>query len=370
MEKFLYLTDQNENKEHSFIGPLFEKYLGKHYAVDIVYFSKTSENFEIKNGNQFIMPLKHKDAIIDELGRNKINMGQYKYVFVRNHTSILKEVLSVKKDHDFTLGYRLSFPKRIAKLQKDEANNKKSFFDVVSNKVKTFTESNLINQCDIFLPTSRQMRDDYLKTVKTRTFVIPSAIDPEILHANVQHDGVEKRFFYAGTLDKLREFETILESFSQVDSSKFKLMISTKDPEYANKMMDSYPQLQDSVEIYNAKSKEELLDLISKADVGLASLPNIALFNSSTPMKVLDYYTSTVPCLMTKNENNESIFEDDNSAWMCDFSTDLIKEKIEKIIALSKDEVAQVGVNGQKRLLDIRNYKRIADDLAHQLNII
>lgn len=370
MDKILYLTDQNETKEHSFIGPLFEKYLGKHYQVDILYFSKTSENFEIKNGNRFIMPLKHKNNIIDELDKNKIYIGKYKYVFVRNHTAILKEVLSVKHEYNFILGYRLSFPKRIAKLQKDEANNKKSFFDVISNKLKTFSEANLINQCDLFLPTSRQMRDDYLKTVKTRTFIIPSAIDPEDLHPNLQHEGEEKRFFYAGTLDKLREFETVLEAFSLVNPTKFKLMISTKDPEYANQMLDKYPDLLDSIEIYNANSKDELLDLISKADIGLAPLPNIVLFNSSTPMKVLDYYTSTVPCLMTKNENNESIFTDDDSAWLCDFDTDSIREKIEKIISLSKDEVAQVGINGQKRLLDIRNYERIANDLAHQLDIL
>ena len=135
-------------------------------------------------------------------------------------------------------------------------------------------------------------------------------------------------------------------------------------------MISEYPKLKDSTELYDAKSKQELLALISKADIGLASLPNIMLFNSSTPMKVLDYYSSSVPCLMTKNNNNESIFEDDNSAWMSDFNTDSIKEKIEKIILLSKEEVAQVGVNGQKRLLDIRNYERIANDLAHQLNII
>jgi len=370
MEKFLYLTDQNENKEHSFIGPLFEKYLGKHYKVDIMYFSKTNENFEIKDENRFIMPLKYKNNIIDELAKNQISLGDYKYIFVRNHTAILKEVLSVKKDYNFILGYRLSFPKRIAKLQKDEANNKKSFFDVISNKLKTFSESALINQCDIFLPTSRQMRDDYLKTVKTRTFVIPSAIDPEDLKPNLQHEGNEKRFFYAGTLDKLREFETVLEAFSLVDPSKFKLMISTKDPEYANKLLDTYPSLQESIELYNTSTKAELLELISKADVGLAPLPNIVLFNSSTPMKVLDYYTSTVPCIMTKNENNESIFVDDSSAWLCDFDTESIKDKIEKIISLSKDEVAEVGVKGQNRLLEIRNNERIANDLAHQLDIM
>lgn len=370
MEKFLYLTDQNENRENSFIGSLFEKYLGKHFDVDILYFSKTQENFEIKDSNRFIMPLKYKHNIIEELDRNRIYIGHYKYIFVRNHTEILKEVLSVKKDYNFILGYRLSFPKRIAKLQKDEANNKKSFFDVITNKIKTFSESNLINQCDIFLPTSRQMRDDYLKTVKTRTFVIPSAIDPEILYPNIQHKGEEKRFFYAGTLDKLREFETILDAFCLVNPSKFKLMISTKDPEYAKNIIKKYPTLEDSIELYDAKSKDELLELISKADVGLALLPDIILFNSSTPMKVLDYYTSAVPCLMTQNENNSSIFEDEKSAWLCEFKKNSIKDKIEEIIACSKDEVAQVGEKGQKRLLDIRNFKRIADDLAHQLEIL
>jgi len=370
MEKFLYLTDQNESKEHSFIGPLFEKYLGKHYEVDIMYFSKTSEKFEIKNGNHFIMPLKYKHEIIAELDRNKIYIGKYKYVFVRNHTAILKEVIQAKHEYNFILGYRLSFPKRIAKLQKDEANNKKSFFDVISNKVKIFSETNLINQCDLFLPTSRQMRDDYLKSVKTRTFIIPSAIDPEVLHPNIQHDGEEKRFFYAGTLDKLREFETIMEAFSLVDPTKFKLMISTKDPLYAKQMIESYPDLKDNIELYNAETKEELLELIAKADIGLASLPNTVLFNSSTPMKVLDYYSSAVPCLMTKNENNESIFTDNTSAWMCEFDKNSIKDKIEEILELSKEEVAEVGIKGQNKLLDIRNFKRIADDLAHQLNIL
>ncbi len=39
---------------------------------------------------------------------------------------------------------------------------------------------------------------------------------------------------------------------------------------------------------------------------------------------------------MTKNENNESIFEDDVSAWMSDFDKNSIKEKIEKIISFIK----------------------------------
>jgi glycosyltransferase involved in cell wall biosynthesis len=297
-------------------------------------------------------------------------LDEFAFVVVRNDTKVLKMIVQNRDKFKYKVGFRLSFPKRIAKIQTDEANNKKNYLDIINNKIKNYTETNLINACDIFLPTSRQMRDDYLKAVKTRTFVIPSAIDPEVLHKNVHHEGDYKRFFYAGTLDKLREFETILEALSQINSDKFKLMISTKDPKYAQEMLNRYDNLKDCIEIYNATTKQELLELISKSDIGLAALPNIVLFNSSTPMKILDYYASAVPCIMTDNENNSSIFTDNKSAWLCDFNKNDIKEKLEYIIGLSKDEVTQVGVEGQNRLLDIRNYKRIAADLAHQLNIL
>lgn len=370
MQKFLYITDQNEYTEHSFIGPLFEKYLNKHFDINVIYFSKAKDDFERKDDTKFVIPQKYKDNLLKELQSNGINISDYSYVTVRNDISILKSILRDKLKYNYKVGFRLSFPKRVAKLQIDEANNKNNYFDIINNKIQTYKESTLINECDIFLPTSRQMRDDYLKSVKTRSFVIPSAIDPDMMQQNLHHEGIEKRFFYAGTLDKLREFETVLKAFSQIDTSKFKLMISTKDPSYAKKLFAKYPQLNDSIEVYDARTKKELLEIIAKADIGLAVLPSIELFNSSTPMKILDYYSSAIPCVMTDNENNRSIFSDNTSAWMTDFTQDAIREKLEYIINLSKDEITLVGENGQKRLLDVRNYERIAADLAHQLNIL
>lgn len=370
MQKFLYITDQSEFSDNSFIGPLFEKYLTKHFDIDIIYFSKTKTSFEKISENKFLLPKENKKTIIESLEANNFNLKDYTYVAVRNDTKILKQVLAKRSTYGYKVPFRLSFPKRIAKLQIDEANNKKSYFDIISNKLQLMQETSLINDCDIFLPTTRKMRDDYLKDVKTRTFVIPSAIDPEALHENIQHEGKEKRFFYAGTLDKLREFETVLDAFNEVSSDDFKIMISTKDPVYTKEMLENYPNLKDNIEVYDAKSKTELLNLIAKADIGLSLLPDIPLFNTSTPVKIMDYYSSAVPCIMSKNENNESIFEDNNSAWLCEFDKESIKSKLNEIISLSKDEVASVGVNGQKRLLDFRNYERIANDLAHQLNIM
>ena len=40
MSKFLYITDQDEYADHSFIGPLFQKYLTKHFDINTTFFSK------------------------------------------------------------------------------------------------------------------------------------------------------------------------------------------------------------------------------------------------------------------------------------------------------------------------------------------
>ena len=370
MSKFLYITDQDEYTDHSFIGPLFQKYLNKHFEINTVFFSKFKNDIELKDDGRIIIPEKLSSNLLQELDKKGINVKEYAFVVVRNNTALLKDVLKQKIKNNYKVGFRLSFPKRIAKLQTDEANNKKSFFDIINNKIQTFSEISLINECDIFLPTSFQMKNDYFKDVKIRTFVIPSAIDPDLLHDNIQHQENEKRFFYAGTLDKLREFETVLEAFSNIPSDNYKLMISTKDPEYLKNMLSKFPNLNKNIEICEAKTREDLLNLIALADVGLSVLPDIALFNSSTPIKILDYYSSAVPCIMSNNENNSSIFEDNNSAWFCDFKEEAIRQKLEHIINLSKDDIAIVGVNGQKRLLAVRNYERIAADLAHQLDIL
>ena len=46
MDKFLYITDQDEYSDHSFIGPLFQKYLTKHFDINTTFFSKDKENIE------------------------------------------------------------------------------------------------------------------------------------------------------------------------------------------------------------------------------------------------------------------------------------------------------------------------------------
>ena len=370
MKKLLYITDQDEYMDHSFIAPLFETYLKKHLTVDIVYFTEFKSDFEQKDSHRFTMPTRYKNILLDELNRNDVPIDSYDYIMVRNDISLMQHVLEEKKKYHYKTAFRLSIPKRRVQIRCCIAEGETTFLDKMTDKFKTFNETKIINECDAFLPTSPSMHKEFFPHVTTKTIICPPGIDPKMLHPNIQHRGEEKRFFYSGTLDKVREFETVLDAFSQLDSATWKLIISTRDPQYAHQLVSQYKGFENNIEIHNAKTKDELLDLIAKADIGVALLPDYPVYNTSTPVKIFDYYTSAIPCIMTGTEHTNTVFTDCNDAWFSKFERDAIKEKLEYIISLSKESITEVGIKGQKRLLDIKNYEKIAEDIAMKLEAL
>jgi len=367
MQKLLYITDQDEYVDHSFIAPLFEVYLKKYMVVDIVYFTDFKSDFERKDTHRFTVPSRYKNVLLPELIRNNIEMKSYDFVMVRNDIDIMKHILKQRGVYGYKALYRFSFPKRSVKMCCDKAENKGSMLAHMMHHFKTKKETKTINQCDAFLPTSQSMHQTFLPDVNIPSIICSPAINPEMLHENVQHEGKEKQFVYIGTLDKVREFETVLDAFEKVQSKHWRLLISTRDTEYAYEMIDKYPNIKAQIELYNAKTKEALLDLIAKADMGVALLPDIPIYNSSTPVKIFDYYSSAVPCLMTDSGHTNTVFTDCTDAWFCDFSQEDISKKIEYLLTLSKEEVMRVGAKGQARLLDVKNYETLAKTIATQL---
>ena len=370
MKKLLYITDQDEYVDHSFIAPLFEIYLKKYMTVDILYFTEFKSDFERKDAHRFTVPTRYKNVLIHELIRNSIDMHSYDFVMVRNNIDIMKHILKHKTQYAYKALYRFSFPKRSVKMCCAKAENKHSLLSSLMHPFKTKNETKIINQGDAFLPTSQSMHKAFLPNVNIPTIICSPAINPQVLHENKQHKGKEKRFVYAGTVDKVREFETVLNAFTKVNNPLWKLFISTRDTEYTYAMLEKYPDIKEHIEVYNAKTKDALLELIAKADIGVALLPDIPIYNSSTPVKIFDYYSSSVPCLMTDSGHTNTVFTDCSDAWFCDFTAEEITKKIEYLLTLSKEEVMEIGAKGQARLLNVKNYETLAKTIATQLETL
>lgn len=367
MQKLLYITDQDEYVDHSFIAPLFEVYLKKYMYVDILYFTDFKSDFTRKDDNHFVIPSRYKNILFKELKQNKIDISSYDFVMVRNSIALMKHVLKYRKKYGYKALYRFSFPKRKVAIKCEEAEGKNQFLKRCAHYIKTKQESNIINRCDAFLPTSERMHKQYRPDVTIPTILCSPGINPQAIHPHQQHNEEEIRFVYVGTLDKLREFATILDAFSALKSRQWKLYISTRDVEFVYMLLEHYPLIKEQVKVYNAKTKDALLELIAKSDIGIALLPELPIYTTSTPVKVFDYYASGVPCLMTQSDHTSTIFTDCLDAWFCEFELENIKEKLHYLLTLRKDEIAAIGQKGQERLLDVKNYETIAKTLANKL---
>jgi len=370
MKKLLYITDQDEYVDHSFIAPLFEVYLKKYLTVDIVYFTEFKSDFTCKDAHHFIVPSRYKNVLFKELTCNNIDLHSYDFVMVRNNIPLMKQVLKYRDTYGYKALYRFSFPKRKVQIKCEEANGKNQFFKRCVHYMKTKKETKIINSCDAFLPTSRRMQQNYLPEVNIPTILCSPAINPKTLHAHQQHQDDTIHFVYVGTLDKLRHFNTILDAFDSLQNKAWKLYISTREVEFAYTMLEDYPSIKEHIKVYNAKTKDALLELVAKSDIGIALLPDLPIYNTSTPVKVYDYYSSAVPCLMTQSEHTSTIFTDCVDAWFCDFNVEDIKEKLNYLLMLSKEDIAAIGAKGQKRLLEVKNYETIAKTIANQLKAL
>jgi len=370
MKKLLYITDQDEYVDHSFIAPLFEVYLKKYMHVDILYFTDFKSDFTCKDGHHFVVPSRYKNVLLKELKHNHIDISSYDFVMVRNNIALMKHVLKHRDTYGYKALFRFSFPKRKVHIKCEEAEGKNQFLKRCMHYMKTKEETKIINQCDAFLPTSERMKKAYRPNVNIPTIICSPAINPANLHAHQQHEGEEIRFVYVGTLDKVREFDTILDAFSSLENKQWKLYISTRDVAFAYALLEKYPSIQEKVKVYNAKTKDALLALIAKTDIGIALLPDLPIYNTSTPVKVFDYYASGVPCLMTDSGHTNILFTDCTDAWFCDFTQEDIRQKIAYLLTLSKEEIMQVGAKGQARLLDVKNYETLAKHIADQLTAL
>ena len=370
MKKLLYITDQDEYVDHSFIAPLFEVYLKKHLIVDIVYFTDFKSDFSQKDSHHFVVPSRYKNALFPELKRNGINLHSYDFVMVRNNIDIMEQVLNARDTYQYKALYRFSFPKRSMHIHCQGAEEKNQMLNHCLHYLKTKKETKIINRCDAFLPTSKKMHETFRPEVNIPTILCSPAIDPSKIHTHQQHEEEELRFVYVGTLDKVRDFGTILEAFNALEHTKWKLYISTRDVEFAYTLIEAYPEIKKNIKIFNAKTKDALLELIAKTDIGIALLPDLPVYNTSTPVKVYDYYSSGVPSLMTQTDHTSTLFTDSHDAWFTPFDVKSIEEKLKSLLQLSKEEIASVGAQGQKRLLEVKNYETIAKNIADQLHAL
>lgn len=367
LKKILYITDQQEYSENGTISTLFDNYLQKYYEVHIVYLTKYKEDFAQK-GTHYIVPSYERGYIIEYLKRKGVDIESFSFVIVRNKKDALKDVLKNKQKYGYKVALRISYPKKHHKLQvMQKTGSPVELFKSLMYKRKIKERDNLANRCDLFLPPSVEAKQVFYPNITIESFPIFIGLDPDKLTPHEISNDEIKKFIYVGTIDTIRQFHVILDALNQVKKDNWQLTISTTNKIHIRELLKSYPAIRNKINLISAMSLKELMGQINEHDVGVALLPRNDFYDTVIADKVINYYTCSVPAIVTSNEKNHSIFKE-NEAMFCEFDATLIAQKIDEVIDMPNEELSKIGNSGQEKLLSIqRNYKTLAKNLANKL---
>lgn len=369
MNKLLYITDQEEYSENGTISTLFDIYLKEYWDIDIVYITKYKNSFAQKN-NHLIVPWDKQKHIIEYLERKGIKISMYDFIFVRNKRTVLQNVIYNQERFFYKIGFRASYPKKNHKLEFINTFFPYSLVKKLEYKLKIYNRDRLINKCDLFFPPSYEAKHKFYKNIDIETFPIFTGLDPDKLNKHIVSTSDITKFIYVGSIDPIRQFNIILDAFVQIKDLDWHLTISTTNKSYINSLLKEYPELQEKISLNSAMSLEELREQINENDIGIALLPRNSFYDTVIADKVIDYYSCSLPAILTSNPKNHSIFNS-NEAFFCNFDVKYIHLKLEELINSPSERDAMVGNKGQEKLLSIkRNYKILAKELSKKMNSI
>lgn len=369
MNKMLLITDQEEYSENGTVTTLFDGYIKQYWEIDIVYITPYKHSFQRK-GNHLIVPQKYQNEIIEYLSTGN-DLTQYDFVIVRNKKAVLENVLKYRQKYNYKVGYRISYPKQYHKLELNQSLTPKGIYNRFKYTMKIKKRDKLANLCDLFLPASYEAHEVFYPDIKVKSFPLFIGLDEENLREHKATEGKLVRFVNVGTMDTLREFDVVLDAFEKLNSDNWHLDIVVAKKEFIRKLLALYPKLKEKITLHEGvHTLEQVKDIISQNDVGIALLPKNKFHNTVIANKVIRYSGCGVPSLMVNNAKNHSVFSKDE-AYFSDFDVDNASLNIASIISTPKIDLLRKGKNAQAKLLRIRrNYKVLARELSEEMDNI
>ncbi|CAA6805870.1 MAG: Glycosyltransferase [uncultured Sulfurovum sp.] len=365
----LLITDQEEYSENGTVTTLFDGYLKQYWEIDIVYITPYKHSFQRK-GNHLIVPKKYQYEIMDYLSTGN-DLRQYDFVIVRNKKKVLENVLKHKDTYNYKVGYRISYPKQYHKLELNQSLTPKGIYNRFKYSMKIKKRDKLANSCDLFLPASHEAHRAFYPDINVKSFPLFIGLDEDKLREHRVTEGEVVRFINIGTMDALREFDVVLDAFEKLNFTNWHLDIVVSNKTFIRSLLALYPKLKDKITLHEGvHTLEELKDVISQNDVGIALLPQNDFHNTVIANKVIRYSGCGVPSFMINNDKNHSVFSE-KEAYFSDFDVENISLNLAIIMKTPKEKLLEKGKYAQGKLLKVaRNYKILAKELAEEMDRI
>ncbi|MCF6765154.1 glycosyltransferase [Thiotrichales bacterium 19S3-7] len=361
--KILLISDQKVNSDHSAVEGLFYKAINKLETshCDIVYFSEQSSETLKLGKSKLQVPKKAKHASIINYLKCIIELDQYDFVVVRNYFATLKQFLNVKAKYNFKVGFWESFPHGYRRYEEANRFGKSYIRKSIEWLLKSKYQKHLISQSDFYLPISHQLQNDFYPNLMVASYPLSMGVDIDIMPEEGNKDTSKsslKAFVYTGTIDRLRNFDVILDAFLTTKKDYQFFIYTTSDNDYVTKLKLK-SQLDSRIQWSLPLKRDDLFKVLNGSDIAVGIFPETKTYRSASPTKTIEYYAIGLPTLLNHIPEYDRLF-DEHCAYFCSFNQESIRSSIEKIIDTSKAELVTMGRRGREIIIKERTYDYMA----------
>lgn len=353
MKTLLFISDKDENFNHSFIQNVINGFLKRYFKIYCVYFT---DSFRMTDGEIFIRK-KDRNRALELINSNFLKLDNVDFIIIRNFLDVLKSAVKFKKKYKFKLYFQLSFPHFYRSYHEAKIRNKNVAFKYLKYQINLLLYKKLIDRCDGFFPISNLMKTEFFNDIKAPVLPLPLGINESDVIKPAQKSGIMK-FIYIGAIDINREMDYFFREFCK-SKSEFRLEIYTKDYEYAKGILPNDGRLA----LHRAVDKERIFSIMREFDVGCFYVPINRLYDLCSPTKVMDYYACGLACFSSAVGECRELF-DEKSMFFVDEN---IAETVDKICATPREELDKMAKIGLEILIKKRNYEIMADEIKEFL---
>ena len=365
--KLLYITGQFEGKSHSSISGVFGKYLRSHMSVVRVFISSKIDATYFSDDDIFI-PSRFKNHIFQQIEKY-VDIKSIDFVLIRNYYRYLKQTLRLRKNSgcNFLIGFQQSHPFAFVTYyvsMKYDRFPLKRWIKAIDYKKKEYANRWLLSKSDFFVPISLPLHETFHQYYLGKLHPLGMGIDPGLVRPDRGNvDQQLYRFIYIGSVThKIREFDTVLKGFADLEG-KWELDIFTRDYTETMNMLNNMNITDRRIKINKAISRESLLAEMQKYDVGINLMPDNPVWQTASPTKLMEYYGCGIPCIMSPITECRGLFEKRGAGWFCEFESSEIRGTVREVLSTRKSELAAMGENGRRIIMESRNYKKMSEEL-------
>lgn len=222
------------------------------------------------------------------------------------------------------------------------------------------------NYADFFILFTEQMKEPL--NVGKRPYIVVEGICNSNYYQSASLNAKDKTILYTGTLNEKMGIGNLLEAFSMIKSSDYRLWICG-DGNMRNEVVKAAKE-DSRIKFYGFVDKETVLNLQQEATILVNPRQNDDTFTKySFPSKTMEYMLSGKPVIMYKLDGIPDEYDDYLNYVKGDTIEDL-KTTIINICEKSEDELLDIGQKARDFVLTYKSGRVQAKKIIDFLNII